>query len=165
MNEMKNNQLVIVKALTCIFLIIMVSGHLISQQKLTTKELKKIEEDFVKNATAKIKGQVFWPGKDLSKTTTQVYKDKFLKEPYTGVTQLIDGQFEIRVEPGDYYLVAFVDLDKSGKFDFGDGMGVFGITDWSDPKQEKQLISIGNYQSINGINIIGLQKHMTMRQH
>ncbi len=153
MNEMKNNQLVIVKALTCIFLIIMVSGHLISQQKLTTKELKKIEEDFVKNATAKIKGQVFWPGKDLSKTTTQVYKDKFLKEPYTGVTQLIDGQFEIRVEPGDYYLVAFVDLDKSGKFDFGDGMGVFGITDWSDPKQEKQLISIGNYQSINGINI------------
>ena len=153
MNNMANHRSVTVKGLICVFLVIAVSGRSISQQKLADTELNKIEENFVKNATARIKGQIFWPGKDLSKTTAQVYKDRSLKEAYTGVTRLIDGQFEIRVEPGNYYLVAFVDLDKSGKFDVGDGMGVFGITDWNDSKQEKQLISIDDYQSINGINI------------
>ena len=150
---MINYQSVIVKGLICVFLVITVSGHLIAQQKLTANELSKIEENFVKNATARIKGQVFWSGKDISKTTVQVYKDESLKEPYTGVTKLINGKFEIRVEPGDYYLVAFVDLDKSGKFDFGDGMGVFGVIDWNDPTQEKRLLSIENHQSINGINV------------
>ncbi len=150
---MATHQSVIVKGLICVFLVITVSGYLIAQQKLTANELSKIEGNFVENATARIKGQVFWSGKDISKTTVQVYKDESLKEPYTGVTQLINGKFEIRVEPGNYYLVAFVDLDKSGKFDFGDGMGVFGVIDWTDPTQEKRLISIENHQSINGINV------------
>ena len=153
MNNLENYQSVIVKGFIYAFLVITVSGHLISQQKLTTDELSRIEEDFAKNATARIKGQVFWSGKDISNTTVQVYKDKSLKEPYTGVTQLINGKFDIRVEPGDYYLVAFVDLDRSGKFDLGDGMGVFGVTNWNNPTQEKRLISIDSYQSINGINV------------
>jgi hypothetical protein len=50
-------------------------------------------------------------------------------------------------------LVAFVDLDKSGKFDFGDGMGVFGVIDWNDPTQEKPIPSPKSNQSINGINV------------
>ena len=145
MNNLENYQSVIVKGFIYAFLVITVSGHLISQQKLTTDELSRIEEDFAKNATARIKGQVFWSGKDISNTTVQVYKDKSLKEPYTGVTQLFNGKFDIRVEPGDYYLVAFVDLDRSGKFDLGDGMGVFGVTNWNNPTQEKRLISIDSY--------------------
>ena len=111
-------------------------------------------EDFAERATSGLKGRVIWKGQDLSQTTVQVYKDEDLKNLYTGVTQLNSGEFEVRVEPGRYYLVAFVDLNRSGKFDIGDGMGIFGITNWNDSNQQKQIVKVLDRQVIRGIDII-----------
>ena len=63
---MTTHQSVIVKGLIYVFLVITVSGHLIAQQKLTANELSKIEGNFVENATARIKGQVFWQLEDFA---------------------------------------------------------------------------------------------------
>ena len=105
-------------------------------------------------ATSGLKGRVIWKGQDLSQTTVQIYKDESLKHLYTGVTQLNSGEFEVRVEPGRYYLVAFVDLNRSGKFDIGDGMGIFGITNWNDSNQQKQIVKVADRQMIRGLDII-----------
>ena len=118
-----------------------------AQHKPRTEAEKALAEDFGRRATATLNGEIFWPGKDLSQATVQVYKDENLKSLYTGVTGLIGGEFKIRVEPGRYYLVAFVDLDRSGQFDIGDGMGIFGILDWNHPDQRKQLVSVEGHDT------------------
>ena len=72
-----------------------------------------------------------------------VYRDEELKMVYiSGIPQLGDGQFTLRVEPGRYYLVAYVDVDKSGSFDVGDALGMFGITDWNDDSQNKRAVEV-----------------------
>ena len=114
---------------------------------------ERLVEDFAQRATATLKGQVIWENMDLSQTTVQVYRDKTLTELYTGVTKIEGGQFSIKVEPGSYYVVAFVDVNKSGKFDDGDGMGILGIADWRNTGQEKQLIKVGPRQTISGLVI------------
>lgn len=104
--------------------------------------------------TATLSGGVIWEGHDLSHTSVSVYRDEALKELYTsGIPQLGDGQFTIRVEPGRYYIVAYVDVDKSGNFDAGDGLGILGITDWNDQGQGYQLIEIDNGEKVRGLEI------------
>ena len=125
-----------------------------AQQPLSVETDEQMIEDFAERATSGLKGKVIWEGQDLSQTTVQVYTDEGLKNLYTGVTQLKSGEFEIRVEPGSYYLVAFVDLNSSGKFDTSDGMGIFGITNWNDSNQQKQIVKVGDRQMIRAIDII-----------
>ena len=124
-----------------------------AQHKPQTEAEKALAEDFGRRATATLKGEVVWPREDVSQATVQVYRDENLKSLYTGVTGLTGGEFAIRVEPGSYYLVAFVDLDGSGKFDIGDGMGIYGITDWNHPNQRKQLVNIGSHKILSGLAI------------
>ncbi len=124
-----------------------------AQSPPSTEADEKMIEDFAERATSGLKGKVIWDGQDLSQTTVQVYKDQTLQNLYTGVTQLNSGEFEVRVEPGSYYLVAFVDLNRSGKFDAGDGMGIFGITNWNDANQRKQIVKVAGQQMIRGIDI------------
>ena len=135
-----------------IALIILRSDSLGAQHRLSTDQ--DMSEDFAKRATAVLKGTVIWERQDLSQTTVQVYKDQNLRSLYTGVTQLEGGEFEIRVEPGKYYLVAFVDLNHSGKFDIGDGMGIFGITDWNDSNQQKQAVQVTDRRTIRWLQIV-----------
>ena len=125
-----------------------------AQQSTSVATDEEMIEDFAERATSGLKGRVIWEDHDLSQTTVQVYKDEGLKNLYTGVTQLNSGEFEVRVEPGRYYLVAFVDLNRSGKFDIGDGMGIFGITDWDNSNQQKQIVKVADRQVIRGIDII-----------
>ena len=139
--------------MTPIAFLMFCNSTLWAQHKPQSEAEKALAEDFGRRATATLKGEIVWAGKDLSQTTVQVYKDENLKSLYTGVTGLIGGEFEIHVEPGSYYLVAFVDLDRSGKFDIGDGMGIFGITDWNHPNQRKQLVSIDGHKTISGLAI------------
>ena len=107
-----------------------------------------------KRMTAKLSGDVVWKGHDLSHTNVSVYRDDKLKDLYTsGVSRLRTGSFTLRVQPGQYYLVAYVDVDGSGKFDEGDGYGVLGIKDWSDEKQKHQSIEIGENAELKGIKI------------
>lgn len=151
---MKRSQCVrIFFMMTSIAFLMLYNSNLWAQQKPQTKAEKALTEDFGRRATATLRGEIIWTGKDLSQSTVQVYKDENLKSLYTGVTGLIGGKFEIRVEPGSYYLVAFVDLDRSGKFDIGDGMGIFGITDWNHPDQLKQLVSVEDRNTISGLAI------------
>ena len=125
-----------------------------AQQSTSVETDEEMIEDFAERATSGLKGRVIWDGQDLSQTTVQVYRDESLQDLYTGVTQLNSGEFEVRVESGSYYLVAFVDLNRSGKFDTGDGMGIFGITNWDDSNQQKQIVKVADRQMIRGIDII-----------
>ena len=112
------------------------------------------EDAMVKRMTATLSGKVIWEGQDLSHTSVSVYRDEALKLVYiSGIPQLGDGQFTLSVEPGRYYLVAYVDVDKSGSFDAGDGMGMFGITDWNDDTQNKQAVEVLDGEKIRGIEI------------
>ena len=112
------------------------------------------ENAATRRMTATLSGSVIWEGHDLSHTSVSVYRDEELRELYTtGIPQLGDGQFTIRVEPGRYYIVAYVDVDKSGNFDAGDGLGILGITDWSDQAQKYQIIEVDKGQKVRGLAI------------
>ncbi|MDE0637879.1 MAG: hypothetical protein OXI43_18730 [Candidatus Poribacteria bacterium] len=104
--------------------------------------------------TAKLSGEVIWKGQDLSHTNVSAYRDEKLKDLYTsGLSRSGTGVFEIRVEPGRYYLVAYVDVDNSGKFDEGDGYGVLGVKDWQNETQKHQAVDIGENGELKGIQI------------
>ena len=137
-----------------VIFIALFNNQIWAQQSTPVKTDAEMIEDFAERATSGLKGRVIWDGQDLSQTTVQVYKDKGLQNLYTGVTQLSSGEFEVRVEPGHYYLVAFVDLNGSGKFDTGDGMGIFGITNWDDSNQQKQIVKVADRQVIRALDII-----------
>ena len=112
------------------------------------------EDATAKRMTATLSGQVIWEGQDLSHTSVSVYRDEELRLVYiSGIPQLGDGRFTLRVEPGRYYLVAYVDVDKSGSFDVGDGLGMFGLTDWNDKEQRKQAIEVKDREKIRGLEI------------
>ena len=112
------------------------------------------EDATAKRMTATLAGRVVWRGQDLSHTSVSVYRDEALQQVYiSGIPQLGDGQFTLRVEPGRYYLVVYVDVDKSGSFDTGDGLGMFGITDWGNKNQNKQVIEVQDGEQIQGLEI------------
>ena len=112
------------------------------------------EDATAKRMTATLAGQVIWEGQDLSHTSVSVYRDEELKLVYiSGIPQLGDGRFTLRVEPGRYYLVAYVDVDKSGSFDAGDGLGMFGLTNWNDETQNKQAVEVQDGEKIRGLEI------------
>ena len=150
---MQSHQSWFIFSIAVIF-IVLLNNQIWAQQSAPVETDEEMIEDFAARATSGLKGRVIWERQDLSQTTVQVYKDEGLKHLYTGVTQLNSGEFEVRVEPGRYYLVAFVDLNRSGKFDTADGMGIFGITDWNDSNQQKQVVTVADRQVIRGLNII-----------
>ena len=150
---MQSHQSWLIFSIAVIF-IMLLNNQTWAQQSTPAETDEEMIEDFAERATSGLKGRVIWERQDLSQTTVQVYKDEGLKHLYTGVTQLNSGEFEVRVEPGRYYLVAFVDLNRSGKFDTADGMGIFGITDWDDSNQQKQAVKVADRQVIRGLNII-----------
>ncbi len=139
--------------LTLLTFFILRSDNISAQFQPPGDTEKKVTGEFAKNATATLKGRVIWDKQDLTNTTVQVYKDENLKELYT-VGILKNNQFKIRVGSGNYYLVAFVDTNHSGKFDAGDGMGIYGITDWNASDQQKQIVKIDDRQTISRLEII-----------
>jgi len=116
-------------------------------------ETQKRQQEFKQKATAKIRGQVLWPHNDLTHTTVQLYTDEQLKVTYASVVQLKNGFFEVLVETGNYYVAAFVDVNQTAVFDFGDGMGIYGVNDWADLKQEKRSVKIHSGQTVDNIRI------------
>ena len=118
------------------------------------QKLSAQENAATRRMTATLSGNVIWEGQDLSHTSVSVYRDEKLRELYiSGILQLGDGKFMLRVEPGRYYIVAYVDVDKSGNFDAGDGLGIFGVTDWSDQEQKYQLIEVDNEEKVQNLDI------------
>ena len=122
-----------------------------SSKKVVPPNSANTEPAF-KRMTATLSGKVIWKGQNLSQTNISVYRDEKLKDLYTsGITRL--GTFALRVEPGRYYLVAYVDVDSSGKFDEGDGYGVLGINEWQNEKQKHQAVDIGTKALLTDIQI------------
>lgn len=73
-----------------------------------------------------------WPGQDLTRTRFYAFSDPEMKD-------LIDvfpvggpgGAGLIGLKPGQYYLMAVVDLNGNDKPDAGDGFGFYGVEDCS----------------------------------
>ena len=138
------------KRLTLLLLVIgigAVSGmfcqHLSAQENANTRRM-----------TATITGRIIWDGHDLSHANVSVYRDDKLRELYiSGIPKLGDGQFTLNVESGQYYLVAYVDVNKSGNFDAGDGLGIFGITDWANKDQKYQIVKVDQRETVQEIEI------------
>ena len=104
--------------------------------------------------TASITGRIIWDGQDLSHANVSVYRDDKLRELYiSGIPKLGDGHFTLNVEPGQYYLAAYVDVNKSGNFDAGDGLGIFGITAWDNKDQKYQIVKVANRETVGEIEI------------
>jgi len=102
-----------------------------------------------------ISGNVVWTGHDLAKATVQVFKDPKFKDLYTsGMLLKPEGMYALTIEdPGVYYIVAFVDNNSNGKFDAGDGMGIYGVADWADPSQKPKPVQLEKETKIPGIDI------------
>ena len=56
-----------------------------SANEKLTPEVQQRQQEFQQKATAKIRGQVIWPGHDLTHTTVQLYTDEKLQSTYTSV--------------------------------------------------------------------------------
>lgn len=107
-----------------------------------------------KHLTAKLSGKVVWQGHNLSHTNVSVYRDEKLKNLYTsGLPRGVTGTFSIRVEPGKYYLVAYVDVDNSGKFDEGDAYGVLGVKNWQNKAEKHQAVDVAANAEVKNIQI------------
>ncbi len=143
-------RLILFALVTCVVLLSNSSGY---AQQSTPSDSKNVPAD-VNKMNATLIGNVVWRGKDLTQTNVSVYRDEKLKDLYTtGLTNAGSGAFTLRVEPGKYYLVAYVDIDKSGKFDEGDGYGVFGITEWQNKEQKHQHVEIAEKAKKEDIQI------------
>ena len=118
------------------------------------QDLSAQETADTRRMTASITGRIIWDGHDLSHANVSAYRDEKLRELYiSGIPKRSDGQFTLSVEPGQYYLVAYVDVNKSGNFDAGDGLGIFGITEWDNENQKYQIIEIDHRETIREIEI------------
>jgi hypothetical protein len=103
---------------------------------------------------ARVSGQVIWEGRALAGTTIYLYRDASLKELYGGSPLLSDeGVFELHVAPGTYYLVAVVDSNRSGTFDAGDALGVYGIRSWTNMQEQKRAITVGSGQRAVAVRV------------
>ena len=102
-----------------------------------------------------ISGRVIWPGHDLSKASVEVFRDPQFKEIYTrGLLLKQEGIYALTIEePGTYYIVAFVDDNDNSQFDAGDGMGIYGVMDWSDPAQKPAPVQLETGMKLPGIDI------------
>ncbi len=103
-----------------------------------------------------ITGKVIWQGHSLPMTRVQVFTDPQLKSLYSeGIVLESDGSYVLEIEdPGDYYLVAFVDKNNNKLFDAGDGIGMYGISDWADSKQKAKPIRLTKGQKATDIDIL-----------
>ena len=118
------------------------------------QQISAQENAETRRMTASITGRIIWDGQDLSHANVSVYRDDKLRNLYvSGIPKLGDGQFTLQVEPGQYYLAAYVDVNKSGNFDAGDGLGIFGITEWDNKNQKYQIVKVDQKETVRDIEI------------
>ena len=84
--------------------------------------------------------RVVWEGQDLTNAVFRVYADAERKQlvdvfPSGGP----DGAGFLALRPGEYYLMAVVDANASGKLDAGDALGWYGVEDLAPSTRPKAL--------------------------
>ncbi len=142
------------KRLLLVLLMMSLSSYMRAALSQEASPKPLIDTQVGKQMTATLEGTVIWEGQDLSNTNVSVYRDEALTELYvSGIPQQEAGKFLLRVAPGRYYLVAYVDVDRSGHFDTGDGLGIYGITNWVSTAQKQQLLEIRDGERIGGLEI------------
>ncbi len=95
--------------------------------------------------TPVVQGQVVvaraeWPDQDLSNTAFRVFADQEFRElvdvfPAGGP----DGTAIMALRPGDYYIMAVVDVNGNDRVDAGDGFGFHGVNDLSSQTRPQPL--------------------------
>ncbi|MBC7287108.1 MAG: hypothetical protein H5T86_03500 [Armatimonadetes bacterium] len=73
-------------------------------------------------------GRVFWPGVEwFPSGSVLAARDARFADVVQRVPISPEGRFVLSLEPGEYYLMAAVDLDSDGKLSSGDGIGFYGV--------------------------------------
>jgi hypothetical protein len=103
-----------------------------------------------------VSGRIVWQNHNLKNATVQLFKDQKLKEIYTkGLLRDPEGIYALELDdPGTYYIVAFVDDNGNDKIDTGDGMGIFGVMDWSDSKQQPEPLKLTKGAKLSGVDVV-----------
>jgi uncharacterized protein (DUF2141 family) len=88
--------------------------------------------------TPAIVGRIVWPDHDLAKAQVLLYRDRAMTDladafPVGGEA----GSYVVLIEPGEYYLMAMVDVNGDGKPGVGDGIGYFADPKTHEPKSVK----------------------------
>lgn len=75
-------------------------------------------------------GQIYWPGKDLTNAQIRVFRDQQRQDPVGAFPSLDNtGRCLLPLRPGEYWLMAVVDLNGDQKLGPGDGLGFYGVVD------------------------------------
>ncbi len=81
---------------------------------------------------------VTWPGADLSNTAFRVFSDRRMRRP-VDVFPAPAGSALAVLRPGEYYVMAIVDVNGNNLVDAGDGFGFYGVSDLSGNSQPEPL--------------------------
>ena len=104
--------------------------------------------------SARIAGKVTWDGHDVQNAILYLYRDPTLKAVHSASPLLSGGgSFEVRVEPGAYYVAAVEDRNRTGALDPGDALGIYGIRSWGDTAEHKLRVEVGADQRASNVNI------------
>ena len=69
-----------------------------------------------------------WPGQDVEQTTFYVYADAAMKDRrHVFPADAGRGTAVMLLGPGEYYVMAIVDVNANKKADAGDGFGFYGV--------------------------------------
>lgn len=73
---------------------------------------------------------VHWPGQDLTNAHVRVFRDP-QRQDLVGSFPALDttGRCVLPLEPGEYYMMAVVDVNGDEALSPGDGMGFYGVVD------------------------------------
>ena len=134
----------------CFFLFIIAFSVMLSSTAVCDEEKEQNNSD-----EAWIRGKVIWPGHDLTKASVDVFRDMKFKDLYTkGLLLKPEGIYALTIDdPGTYYIVAFVDDNDNNLFDAGDGMGMYGVMDWTDSRQKPSPVQVESGMKLTGIDI------------
>ncbi len=102
----------------------------------------------------RVSGVVVWENESLEGAVVYLYSDPTLRKVEKAFPLLAaDGKFDIEAAPGEYYLAAVIDRNRSGGFDVGDAIGVYGIRSWGNTQEMKQAVQIESGRRTYNIQI------------
>ena len=83
--------------------------------------------DLSQDSSGGISGQIRWDGKVFEEGILSISETPDFRSPVAISLNLEDdGRYEVSIPPGDYYVMAVVDLDGDRKSGLQDGVGIYG---------------------------------------
>ncbi|MGD9498101.1 MAG: hypothetical protein AB7Y46_17500, partial [Armatimonadota bacterium] len=105
-----------------------------------------------------VMARAIWPGQDLTNTSFRVFADQEMRQlvdvfPAGGP----DGGAIMGLRPGEYYIMAVVDVNGNDRVDAGDGFGFHGVEDVSAQSRPRPLTV-----RADALNVVAIPILMTM---